>query len=238
MSDRATAVFHWLGEIEYSAAWALQKSLVAERQKGRIEDTVLLLEHPHVYTLGRRGRREDVLLDDETLAREGIAVHAVDRGGEVTYHGPGQIVGYPIVDVRRIGGPVRYVRALEAALAEAMAVFGLDAHHSEVMPGIWMGEPPNERKLAAIGLRVSRGTSSHGFALNVSTDTGYFRHIVPCGVPGLPVTSMERELGRQVDGSQVRATVADALARQLGLRAGWAEAGETRAMLSSPALQR
>ena len=236
MNGRSRATFHWLGQVEYRSAWALQAALVEQRQQGRIDDTVLLLEHPHVYTLGRRGSMEHVLLDEEALSRAGVAVHHSDRGGEVTYHGPGQLVGYPIVDVREVGGPVRYVRALEEALVVALAVFGLRARRMESMPGVCTGEPRHERKIAAIGLRVSRGIGSHGFALNVSTDLGYFRHIVPCGVPDLPVTSMERELGAAVDAQAVRAAVAQALADRLGLKAAWAEARETQALLALPAV--
>ena len=202
------------------------------RQQGRIGDVVLLLEHPHVYTLGRRGRMEDVLLDADALAHAGIAVHEVDRGGEVTYHGPGQLVGYPIIDIRPLGGPVRYVRALEAALSDVLSSLGIEAHGVQGFPGVWTGSPPNERKLAAIGLRVSRGISSHGFALNVSTDLRYFWHIVACGVPDLPVTSMARELGCAIDGGRVRDAAAQALARHLRLALRWAGDGEIKALLS------
>ena len=218
--------------MECRRAWALQATLVEWRQKGRIGDTVLLLEHPHVYTLGRRGRMDDVLLDSETLAQLGIDVHEVDRGGEVTYHGPGQLVGYPIIDIRALGGLVRYVRALEAALIEALKALGVVGHRQRGMPGVWVGEPPEERKIAAIGLRVSRGVSSHGFALNVSTDLGYYKHIVACGVPDLPVTSLECELGRGVDAEVVRTAVSEALARRLRLDITGAPAEEVEALLS------
>lgn len=213
-------VFHWLGRVEYARAWALQAALVERRQRGAAGDAVLLLEHPHVITLGRRGRADDVLLDADGLASAGIAVHEVDRGGEVTYHGPGQLVGYPIMDIRAIGGPVRYVRALEAALIDALGGLGVEGRRQDGMPGVWVGE----RKIAAIGLRVSRGVSSHGFALNASTDLSYFEHIVACGVPHLPVTSLERELGAEVAAERVRAAVAEALAHRLRLPLTWPEA--------------
>ena len=232
MGEREQAVIYWLGQVEYRRAWALQAALVELRQQDRIGDTVLLLEHPHVYTLGRRGRMDDVLLDTEALAQLDVAVHEVDRGGEVTYHGPGQLVGYPIIDIRALGGPVRYVRALEAALAKALASFDVAGHRQLGMPGVWVGAPPEERKIAAIGLRVSRGVSSHGFALNVSTNLGYFKHIVACGVPDLPVTSLECELGRGVDTKVVRTAVSEALACHLLLHITRASAEEVEALLS------
>ena len=217
MSERDGPVFYWLGRVEYRRAWELQATLVEARKHGRIGDTVLLLEHPHVYTLGRRGRMDDVLLDVDALASAGVAVHEVDRGGEVTYHGPGQLVGYPIMDIRPMGGPARYVRALEAALIEALAPYGVEGHRQQGMPGVWVGEADGERKIAAIGLRVSRGVSSHGFALNVSTDLSYFDHIVACGVPDLRVTSLERDLGRSTDAKEMRAAVVAALTQELHL---------------------
>ena len=221
-------VFHWLGRVEYGRAWALQAALVERRQRGAAGDAVLLLEHPHVVTLGRRGRMDDVLLDAGALASLGIAVHEVDRGGETTYHGPGQLVGYPIMDIRALGGPARYVRALEAALIDALAGFGVEGRRRDGMPGVWAGE----RKIAAIGLRVSRGVSSHGFALNVSTDLAYFEHIVACGVPRLPVTSVERELGGAVDAARVRTAVAEALAHRLRLPPVWANEADTESLLA------
>lgn len=232
MSKRERPVFHWLGEVEYDRAWALQAALVERRQQRLVGDTVLFLEHPHVITLGRRGRMDDVLLDVDRLSGAGIAVREVDRGGEVTYHGPGQLVGYPIIDIRSIGGPVRYVRALEAALIEGLAAFDVSAHRRQGMPGVWVGEGDDERKIAAIGLRVSRGVSSHGFALNVSTDLAYFEHIVACGVPDLPMTSLERELGKGVAAGQVRASVAEALSKRLHLPLRWASLGEAQALLA------
>ena len=221
-------VFHWLGRVEYARARALQTVAVERRQRGATGDTVLLLEHPHVITLGRRGRMEDVLLDAAGLALRGIAVHQADRGGAVTYHGPGQLVAYPIMDIRALGGPVRYVRALEAALIDALAGLGVQGRRQDGMPGVWVGG----RKMAAIGLRVSRGISSHGFSLNVSTDLAYFQHIIACGVPHLPVTSVERELGAAVDAGRVRSAVAEALAHRLWLPPVWAQEADTEGLLA------
>ncbi len=225
-------VVYWLGQVEYRPACALQAALVEARKQGRIGDTVLLLEHPHVYTLGRRGRMDDVLLDRDALTRAGVEVHEADRGGEVTYHGPGQLVGYPIMDIRPLGGPVRYVRALEAALMEALASYGVEGHRQQGMPGVWVGEPGNERKIAAIGLRVSRGVSSHGFALNVSTRLSYFEHIVACGVPDLRVTSLKRELGGAVDPVAVREATAKALATHLRMDMHWGSAADIETILA------
>ena len=160
----------------------------------------------------------------------------MDRGGEVTYHGPGQLVGYPIVDLRGIGGPVRYVRALEAALVDTLAFFGIASHTVEGYPGVWIGEGSQQRKIAAIGVRVSRGVSSHGFALNVSTDLAYYRHIVACGTEGLTVTSMAQELGRDVDVGDVRRAVVDALERRLGLGMRWADGAEVQGLVGEAAV--
>ncbi len=155
-----------------------------------MDGALLLLEHPHVYTLGRRGRLDDVLAPAERLAEMGIEAHHVDRGGEVTYHGPGQLVGYPIVSLRRLGvGPLIYVRSLERVLIETLAEFGILAGSDGRPTGVWTGGA----KIAAIGVRVSRGVATHGFALNVSPDLAWFDHIVPCGMKGSRVTSMAAE---------------------------------------------
>ncbi len=222
-----------LGPIEYQRAWDIQRDLVQRRIEGAIGNALLLLEHSHVYTLGRRGKMDDVLLAADELAKVGVAVHAVDRGGEVTYHGPGQLVGYPILDLRSIGGPVRYVRGLESALVDSLKAFGIGAHTLEGLPGVWLGEGEQQRKIAAIGVRVSRGVSSHGFALNISTDLAYFQHIVACGMPGLAVTSMEQELGRDADAGDVRRAVVAALEHRLGLVMRWADEAEVRSLTNS-----
>jgi lipoate-protein ligase B len=205
---------------------------VQQRIEGTISDTLLLLEHHHVYTLGRRGSMDDVLLSTNDLEKVGVAVHEVDRGGEVTYHGPGQFVGYPILNLRKIGGPVRYLRGLEAALIDALATFGIAARTVEGLPGVWLGDGPEPRKIAALGVRVSRGVSSHGFALNVSTDLSYFQHIVACGIPGLDVTSIEKELGMGVENGIVRKAVVAALETHLGLDTRWADENEVQSLLS------
>lgn len=210
-----------LGTVEYQRAWAIQRDMVQQRIDGVIGDSLLLLEHPHVYTLGRRGKLDDVLLSADELDKAGISVHKIDRGGEVTYHGPGQLVVYPILNLRKIGGPVHYVHSLEAALMDGLASFGIVAHARDGLPGVWIGGDAHQRKIAAIGVRVSHGVSCHGFALNISTDLSYFQHIVACGILNLNVTSIEQELGSPVDAVGVRKVIVAALEVRLGLVAQW-----------------
>jgi lipoyl(octanoyl) transferase len=175
-----------LGRIDYGAALELQQCLVAERKEGRSEDHLLLLEHPHVITLGRNGRMEHLLASDDILSRAGISFFPTDRGGDVTYHGPGQLVGYPIVDLREWQRDVgAYVRAVEQTIIDTLADYGIAAGRIPKLTGVWVGE----RKVAAIGVHISRWVTSHGFALNVATDLTYFQYIVPCGLTK-PVTSM------------------------------------------------
>jgi lipoyl(octanoyl) transferase len=175
-----------LGRIGYGAALELQQRLVAERKQGAISDQLLLLEHDHVVTLGRNGRIENLLASDEALERAGISFYPTDRGGDVTYHGPGQLVGYPILDLRDWKRDVgAYVRGVEQAIIDALADFGISAGRIPKLTGVWV----DGRKIAAIGVHISRWVTSHGFALNVSTDLSYFQYIVPCGLTK-PVTSM------------------------------------------------
>ncbi len=182
--------FRDLGRMDYAETWELQRRMVQERQRGQAPDRFLIVEHPHVVTMGRNGRRENLLAGEEALARAGVAFHRTDRGGDVTYHGPGQVVGYPILDLREWKRDVvAYVRAIEQVLIDALGRLGLAAGRLEGCTGVWV----DGRKIAAIGVHISRWVTSHGFALNVSTDLSYFRYIVPCGLTK-PVTSM-RELG-------------------------------------------
>ncbi len=204
-----------LGLVSYKEAWDIQLRTSGEVAEGRRPDTLLLLEHPHVYTLGRRGREDDILVDAEALESLGVEVHHTDRGGEVTYHGPGQLVGYPILNLRRWGGgPLKHVRALERTLIETLAEFGVRAESEGHPTGVWV----EERKIAAIGVKVSRRVTTHGFALNVSTDLAYFDHIVPCGMPGSRVTSLSRELGRNVSVNEVAPVVVERFGAVFGLR--------------------
>jgi len=175
-----------LGRIDYGQALELQQQLANQRKLGAVADHLLLLEHPHVITLGRNGHLENLLASDQVLGRAGISFYPTDRGGDVTYHGPGQLVGYPILDLRDWKRDVgAYVRAVEQSLIDTLAGFGIDAGRIPTLTGVWVGD----RKIAAIGVHLSRWVTSHGFALNVNTDLSYFQYIVPCGL-ARPVTSM------------------------------------------------
>ncbi len=198
------------GTVRYQDAWQLQQR-IADAVRAGADPTLVLLEHPPVYTLGVRGRDANLLLPLESYASRGAEVHRTDRGGDVTFHGPGQLVGYPILDLRRYGeGPVWYVRSLEAVLIDVLARFGIVADRSPGRPGVWVGE----EKLAAIGVRVSRGVTTHGFALNVSTDLAWFHDIVPCGLQSAGVTSMQALTGETFAMRDVEAEVIDAFARR------------------------
>jgi lipoyl(octanoyl) transferase len=197
-----------LGRVRYGDAFALQQELVERRKRGEIPDQFLIVEHPHVVTMGRSGHDENVLAAPEILERTGIEFHRTDRGGDVTYHGPGQIVGYPIFDLREWKRDVvAYVRGLEQVLIDALAEFGIAADRVAGATGVWTPQG----KIAAIGVHISRWVTSHGFALNVDTDLSYFRYIVPCGLTK-PVTSM-RALGCQAQRDQVVAAIARSFAR-------------------------
>jgi lipoyl(octanoyl) transferase len=202
-----------LGLIGYERALDLQRELVDRRKRGEIPDQLLLLEHPDVITLGVKTRndRTHVLESDASLAEKGIALFETGRGGDVTYHGPGQLVGYPILDLNPHRRDVhRYVRDLEETLIEAVATFGIAAGQVPGLTGIWVDTPDGQSKLAAIGVRISRWVTSHGFALNVNTDLSRFGLIVPCGIADKGVTSMERLLGRRLPMDEVAHAVEQA----------------------------
>jgi len=204
---------HRPGLTRYQDAWRLQQRIAGQVRSGG-EAALILLEHPPVYTLGVRGKAEHLLLSQEAYLARGAEVVRTDRGGDVTFHGPGQLVGYPILDVRAWGeGPVWYVRSLEALLIEALSEFGIVAGRAHGRPGVWVGE----EKVAAIGVRVSRGVTTHGFALNVNTDLSYFEHIVPCGLAGTGVTSTQRLTGETFEMGTVEDAVVEAFARQFGM---------------------
>ena len=192
-----------LGSMRYAEAFALQQQFVERRKRGEIPDQLLIVEHPHVVTMGRTSHEEHLLCAPELLDRAGIEFHRTDRGGDVTYHGPGQVVGYPIVDLREWKRDVvAYVRGLERVLIDALAEFGIAAGRETGCTGVWT----EKGKIAAIGVHISRWVTSHGFALNVDTDLNYFRYIVPCGLTR-PVTSMWA-LGCRADREQVVTAIA------------------------------
>jgi lipoyl(octanoyl) transferase len=189
----------YLGRVAYDTALQLQRTLLDLRKSNRIENTLLLLEHPAVITLGRNARLGNVLAPPEFLAQRGVELFEIDRGGDVTFHGPGQLVAYPIVDLRSFEpkvGAVEYVRRLEEVLIRTCGDFGIGVQRIKGLTGVWTYALPKkpEAKIAAIGVHISRSVTTHGFALNVSTDLDSFSLIVPCGIANKPVTSMEREL--------------------------------------------
>jgi lipoyl(octanoyl) transferase len=211
-----------VGLIGYAEAWELQKRVVTARKSGAIEDVLLLCEHPHVITLGRNGKRENLLASEQVLQQKGVEFHASDRGGDITYHGPGQLVGYPILNLGAIRKDVVwYVRMLEEAMIRATAEFAVAAGRVEGNTGIWVkGSQPTqvtEEKLGAIGVHISRWVTSHGFAYNVSTDLRFFDLIVPCGITGRKATSLEKILGRAVSREEVMQPVVRNFGEVFGL---------------------
>lgn len=224
--------------LPYDQAWALQKRVVAARERGLIPDTLLLTEHPHTYTLGTAGRATNILLSPEALDARGISVRRVDRGGDVTYHGPGQLVGYPILALPRAGDGlhadvVAYVRLLEQMLIIALGRFGVGAGALSGYTGVWVEQRGAPAKIAAIGVRVTaRRVTLHGFALNVTTDLSYFTGIVPCGIADKAVTSLEALLGVRLTLAQVAAAVTDAFGAVFARRL---HQGDASALAALPA---
>jgi lipoyl(octanoyl) transferase len=211
MTDRPELWVAQLGRLPYAEALAIQEELRARRQADEIPDTLLLLEHPPVYTKGRRTLPADLPMGEEWYLTQGIEVHDVDRGGRVTYHGPGQIVGYPIM---RIGDVVEYLRVMERALIQALADEQVDAQIRDGLTGVWV----DDRKIGSIGVHVQRGVTTHGFAVNVDNDLQPFEWIVPCGIDHVRMTSLYKETGH-IDGmSCFRKRVAWRFAEAYGLR--------------------
>ncbi len=221
----------YLGRVDYSEALRLQEQLVEARRADRIENTLLLLEHPPVLTLGRNANRSNILASDELLASRGVTIHQINRGGDVTYHGPGQLIGYPIFDLRSLRtasgnrmGPVDFVRLMEEALIRLCISFGVPASRIPTLTGVWCAPHLNpldqsggtDRKIAAIGIHVSRGITSHGFAFNVTTNLADFTLINPCGITDRPVTSLQREVQDQQSLPSLE-QIAHQAARQFGL---------------------
>lgn len=210
-----------LGTVDYATGLRLQEKLVALRKDGRIGDVLLLLEHTPVITLGRNAKSANVLASPELLVQRGVEVFECDRGGDVTFHGPGQLVAYPIFDLRgfrsdtgnrKTLGVIDYIRRLEEILIRTCADFGIPAKRIPGLTGVWTQQPIEESKIAALGVHISRGVTSHGLALNVNTDLSFFNLIVPCGITSKPVTSMQAELSRVIPMQDV----AHALSRNFG----------------------
>jgi lipoyl(octanoyl) transferase len=204
-----------LGTVPYRPTWELQNELADQRRSRRIGDRLLVLEHFPVYTNGRGGSDANLLASPERLREIGAELVRIDRGGDITFHGPGQIVAYPIVELHDALDLRRYVRILEAAVIETASAFEVAAGRLDGLPGIWVG---GDRKLAAIGVRVRRGVTTHGLALNVNTDLRWFDEMIPCGIPDKGVTSLARELGRTMRMEAVEDELARQLAAHLGLR--------------------
>ncbi|HLH42796.1 MAG TPA: lipoyl(octanoyl) transferase LipB [Bryobacteraceae bacterium] len=203
--------FRDLGRVPYAQAFQIQRRLVERRKRGEIPDQLLMVEHPPVVTMGRNGNAGHLLASPELLSRAGIEFHHTDRGGDVTFHGPGQVVGYPIFDLRAWKRDVvAYVRAIEEVLIGALSELGVRSQRLPGATGVWVSAPGGSAKIAAIGVHISRWVASHGFALNVDVDLSYFRYIVPCGLTK-PVTSL-----RQAGSSAGREAVVAAISRSFG----------------------
>ncbi|WP_304336310.1 lipoyl(octanoyl) transferase LipB [Capnocytophaga leadbetteri] len=207
-----------LGHKDYKETWDYQESLFEEivelKRKNRAENTevptpnyFLFVEHPHVYTLGKSGHIENLLIDEAALAKKGASFYKINRGGDITYHGPGQIVGYPIIDLENFFTDIhKYLRSLEEVIIRTLADYGIKGERSEGETGVWLDVgTPFARKICAMGVRASRWVTMHGFALNVNTDLGYFDNIIPCGIRGKAVTSLNVELSKEkIDTEEVK----------------------------------
>ena len=212
--NHAFHVIH-AGRIEYLAAWEWQRDLVRQRSAGAIGDTLLLIEHPHTYTLGRSTKDGHLLITPEQLVEQGITLVESDRGGDITYHGPDQLVGYPILKLSQHGGDLlRYLRLLEETLIVALASYGVTAGRIAGLTGVWV----DDAKIAAIGVKLSAsGVTQHGFALNVATDLRYFQQIIPCGIADKDVTSLKQLLGSAPPRAEVEQRVAAAFGAVFGV---------------------
>lgn len=224
-----TVRFEDLGLMDYQQAWDYQESLFAESIALKIEhrngastkettNHLLFVEHPHVYTLGKSGSADNLLLDEKGLEEHHATYYKINRGGDITYHGPGQLVGYPIFDLDHFFTDIhKYMRYLEEAVIQTLAVYGIKGERSQGFTGVWIDpELPSARKICAMGVKCSRWVTMHGIGFNVNTDLSYFSHIVPCGIEDKAVTSMQHELGRSLDLDEVKAVLKVKLAEQFG----------------------
>jgi len=208
-------IFKDLGLIDYGEAWNYQEKLfdrsieIKQGNKKPVPNYLLFCEHPHVYTLGKSGKDTNLLIDEKMLRSKGASLYRTDRGGDITYHGPGQLVGYPILDLDNVRLSVKnYIFGLEEVIIRSLRQFGLESSWIKGTAGVWLdaGEP-EERKICSFGVRTSHMVTMHGFALNVNTDLSYFDYIIPCGMKGKPITSLEKELGRKIDIKEVQKIV-------------------------------
>lgn len=224
-----TVRFEDLGLMDYQQAWDYQESLFAESIALKIEhrnetstkettNHLLFVEHPHVYTLGKSGSADNLLLDEKGLVEHQATYYKINRGGDITYHGPGQLVGYPIFDLDHFFTDIhKYMRFLEEAVIQTLAVYGIKGERSQGFTGVWIDpELPSARKICAMGVKCSRWVTMHGIGFNVNTDLSYFSHIVPCGIEDKAVSSMQHELGRKLDINEVKAVLKAKLAEQFG----------------------
>ena len=222
-------IYRNLGLIDYKEAWELQedifKSTVDQKIQLRKELTteptknyILFCEHPHVYTLGKSGDKEHLLLNDEQLSKQNAVYYKINRGGDITYHGPGQLVVYPILDLGHFFSDIhKYLRFLEEAVIQTLLEFGIKSGRVEGLTGVWIdGDKPTARKICALGVKSSRWVTMHGIGFNVNSDLSYFSHIIPCGIQDKAVTSMKSELGYEVDFEKVSSILKDKLATQFG----------------------
>lgn len=222
-----TVHFQDLGLIDYQEAWDYQEQLFAktialkiERRNGTTEEEtqhhLLFCEHPHVYTLGKSGSEDNLLLDENGLSEHDARFYKINRGGDITYHGPGQLVAYPIFDLDHFFTDIhKYMRFLEEAVIKTLAIYGIKGERSQGFTGVWIDpELPTARKICAMGVKSSRWVTMHGIGFNVNSNLSYFSHIVPCGIDDKAVTSMQQELGREVDMNEVKAHLKQALAEQ------------------------
>jgi len=199
--EKKTLTYCDLGFIDYKEAWDLQHEIHTKRITGEVNDYLLLLEHPNTYTLGKTAHRENLKGSEEYLKANNISVYDIDRGGDITYHGPGQIVGYPIIDLNNwFKDTHKYLRALEEVIIKTCSDFGLDCERNPKHTGVWIGD----RKIAAIGIKVSRWITMHGFAFNVNTDLNLFNGIIPCGIHDKSVTSLSKELKSEISIQEVK----------------------------------
>ena len=222
----------WLGSVPYREAWDLQAALVRELREGAGHDTLLLLEHPHVFTMGKAAAPEHVLWDEDERARRRVEVVWSDRGGEATYHGPGQLVGYPVLDLAHLELTIpQYLERLERSLIKYLGELGIDSEPGAPgFTGVWR----NGEKLAAIGIKLDRSVVSHGFALNLTTDLGYFEGIVPCGHADRRPTSVEAVTGRRIDTRSAAETYTGHFAAVFGVGVDWVPAGRLREAQGTP----